>query len=88
MAHPRTRTAARSKHNSARTLPPAVFYIIRSIDATTVRCQKTVAAGPLADPHAYAEAVFMLPELAATRIEMLELYQVSSEFIAAHGDKA
>ena len=30
MAHPRT--AARSKHNSARTLPPAVFYIIRSID--------------------------------------------------------
>ena len=66
--HPRT--------PGARALPPVIVHIIERIDATARHCQRTLAAGAHADPAAFAEAQLLLPELAATRAEMLRFHEI------------
>ena len=73
MAHPTPHAAA-----AARPLPPVIVHIIERIDATARSCQRTVAAGAHADPAAFAEAQLLLPELAATRAEMLRFHEINA----------
>ena len=68
MAHP-TATAARA-------LPPVIIDIVKRIDATTLSCHHTIAAGRDADPENYDEALLLLPELAATRADMLRFHEI------------
>ncbi len=71
MAHPTPHAAA-----AVRALPPVIVHIIARIDATARSCQRTLAAGAHADPAAFAEAQLLLPELAATRAEMLRFHEI------------
>ena len=68
MAHPTATTA--------RALPPVIIDIVKRIDATTVSCHHTIAAGRDADPENYDEALLLLPELAATRADMLRFHEI------------
>ena len=68
MAHPTP--------NAARALPSVIVHIIERIDATARSCHRTLAAGAHADPAAFAEAQLLLPELAATRAEMLRFHEI------------
>ena len=73
MAHPSPCAGAAA---SLRPLPPVIVHIIERIDATARHCQRTLAAGAHADPAAFAEAQLLLPELAATRAEMLRFHEI------------
>ena len=71
MAHPTPNAAA-----AARALPPIIIDIVKRIDATTLSCHHTIAAGRDADPENYDEALLLLPELAATRADMLRFHEI------------
>ena len=74
---------------SLRPLPPVIVHIIERIDATARHCQRTLAAGAHADPAAFAEAQLLLPELAATRAEMLRFHEINDAITAqVSGHKA
>ena len=75
MAHPSPCAGAAA---SLRPLPPVIVQIIERIDATARSCQRTIAAGAQADPAAFAEAQLLLPELAATRTEMLRFHELNA----------